>query len=57
MTVNEKYDFLIEVVGVTEEAADLAFGLNGLTHETANNILWYYTGYDNFEMYIEEIED
>ena len=54
--VNECYDYLHEVVGVTPEALDLAFGLNGYTIETARNILSWETGYDDFESFEEELE-
>lgn len=55
MTWEEMYDVLRDVVGVNTEALDLAFGLLGCNTETACSILYYYTGWRNFEGYFEEI--
>lgn len=57
MTFEEMYDFLRDVVGVSDEALDLAFSLNGCNEDTACNILFYFTGWKNFEGYIEEISE
>ena len=48
------YDFLRDVVGASEEALDLAFGMNGCNENTAKDILWYYTAYSDFESYCED---
>jgi len=48
---NDYYDFLAEVVGVSTEALDLAFGLNGCSKKTADDILFYYTGWDTRESF------
>lgn len=53
MTFAEQYDFLHEVIGVHEDALDLAYAIGGRTEETTNNILHYYTGYNSIEQYIE----
>ena len=55
MTYEEMYDFLAEVVGASTDALDLAFSLNGCNEETAQDILFYYTGYTSFEGYTEDI--
>jgi len=55
MTINDKYDFLHEVVGVSQEALDLAFFLKPMTEQTASDILWYFTGYSDFKAYMEDI--
>lgn len=55
MTINDKYDFLHEIVGVSKDALDLFFGINGFNDKSAANILWYFTGYDDFDIYMEEI--
>ena len=55
MTINEKYDFLHEMVGVSKDALDLFFGINGFNDKSAANILWYFTGYDDFDIYMEEV--
>jgi len=57
MTFEEMYDFLAEMVGVSAEALDLAFSLNGCNEETACDILFYYTGWKSFEGYMEEINE
>lgn len=45
--------FLNQVVGVSEEALNLAFALDGCNQETANNILYWRTGFDSFDSYCE----
>lgn len=57
MTVDEKYDFLHDVLGISVEALDLAFGLCGYLSSTADDILYWKTGYANIEEYIEEMEE
>ena len=37
------YDYLRDCVGVSEEALDLAFSLNGQNEKTASDILFNYT--------------
>ncbi len=54
MTVDEMYDMLLELADVTKEALDLAFGIAGYTEETAEKILYWYTGYTNFENFNDE---
>lgn len=53
----EMYDILRDVVGVEENALDLAFGIGGCNEETACAILNYYTGFRTFEGWLEEIEE
>lgn len=57
MGINEMYDFLNEVIGIEKEALDLAFGLNGFTIKTAENILFWKTGYDDFDEYQKDLFD
>ena len=57
MNFNEMYDILQLDVGVGQEALDLAFSLNGTNEETACSILFYYTGWRNFEGFLEELRD
>ena len=57
MTFEEMYDFLRDVVGVNDEALDLAFSLNGCNEDTACSIVFYFTGWRSFEGYIEEISE
>lgn len=44
-------DILLNLVGVSEEALNLAVGLLGENEETYLSILYYYTGYRDFESY------
>lgn len=55
MTFEEMYNFLEDVVGVDGEALDLAFSLNGCNEETAEDILFYYTGWHSFSGYMDDI--
>lgn len=54
MSMDERYDFLHEVLGIGTDALDLAFAMTGYNEETADKILYWYTGYSNFEQYEEE---
>lgn len=56
MEMDEMYDFLRDVVGVSEDALDLAFGIKNYSKETAEDILDWYTGYKDFESYIADFE-
>ena len=51
------YDYLRDCVGVSEEALDLAFSLNGQNEKTASEILLYYTGQDNFDSHDKEMQE
>jgi len=57
MDWEEMYDTLRDVVGVPEEALDLAFGISGCNEETACAILNYYTGWKSFEGYFGEFNE
>lgn len=57
MDWEEMYDTLRDVVGVPEEALDLAFGVAGCNENTACAILNYYTGWKTFEGYLAWEED
>ena len=51
------YDILKEIVGVNEDALDLAFGIAGCNEETACAILNYCTGWKTFEGFMGEFDD
>ena len=53
---NKYYDFLNDIVGISTDALDLAFGLNGCNYQTAKDILFYETGYDDFKSFCEDEE-
>ena len=60
MTFEEMYDILVDVVacnGLDADALDLAFAVGGCNEETAERILFYYTGWHSFEGYLSELEE
>lgn len=57
MSFEEMYSALNEFVGIPEAMLDLAFRVGGHTKETAEEILFYFTGWHNFEGYLGEFED
>ena len=57
MDWQEMYDLLLENLGVTEEALDLAFAVGGCNEETAERILFYYTGWSDFEGWLSSDEN
>lgn len=57
MEFEEMYDLLNEVLGVSEDSLDLAFAIGGCNTETAERILFYYTGWQSFEGWLNEMEE
>ena len=57
MDWQDMYDILRDVVGVSEEALELAFTVGGCNEETAERVLFYKTGWHTFEGYLGEIEE
>ena len=57
MTYEEMYDLLADVLGVNEDALALAFAVGGCNEETAERILFYYTGWSSFEGWLGELEE
>lgn len=57
MDWKDMYEILNDVVGVSNEALDLAFSLKGCTEQTAKDILYYFTGWNSFDEYLEEIDE
>lgn len=55
MNFETAYDFLAEYFADSTEALDLAFAVGGRTIETAEIILYYYTGWHDFEDYLAYI--
>lgn len=51
MTKDVMYDILATITST--DALDLAFGIKGYTEETAKAILFYLTGYNDFEQFLE----
>ena len=50
------YDFLNEYVCEDTLVLDVAFSLRGCNENTASDILFYFTGYTDFEQYAEDNE-
>ena len=57
MSFEEMYDILREMVTDDENALDLAFAVGGCNEETAERILFYYTGWRTFEGYLGDLEE
>ena len=57
MTVDEMYDYLVDVVGVSEETVRVVTYINGYSKESMEDILYVVTGYENFDQYKNENED
>lgn len=57
MTYEEMYDLLADTLGIDENALDLAFAIGGCNEETAERILFYYTGWNSFEGWLGELEE
>ena len=58
MTLEERYDFLVDYIGITEEEIGVAIHFNGNNEETYNELLYYTTGWRSIEQYIEcEMEE
>ena len=57
MDWQEMYDLLHDVLSINEEALDLAFAIGGCNEETAERILFYYTGWQTFEGWLNNGKD
>ena len=57
MDWEEMYDILVDYVGVETDALDLAFAIGGCNEETAERILFYYTGWKTFEGFLGDLEE
>ena len=53
MTLDEKYDFLINVIGCEECEISIAIHFNGYNEDTLNELVYCKTGYNSIEQYIE----
>ena len=56
MTTEEMYDYLMDVIGVSQETMSVVCCINGFSKETMENILYAVTGYRYFDQYLEELE-
>ena len=57
MTWEEMYDCLYVNLDIKKEALDLAFAVGGCNKETAERILFYYTGVRSFNDYLNEMDE
>ena len=51
------YDYLAHCLDIGTEALDLAFAIGGCNEETAERILFYYTGWRTFEGWLGQLEE
>lgn len=54
-TNQQRYNYLIDMNIVSEEALDLVVAINGYNQETFEDVLYNKTGYKTFESYVEEV--
>ena len=54
MNKEQMWDYLKEVVGVSEETLQVVTDINGYNEQTMLDILYAVTGYRNFEQLEEE---
>ena len=57
MEWEEMYDYLADALCIDTEALDLAFAIGGCNKETAERILFYYTGWRTFEGWLGQLEE
>jgi len=57
MTVGEMYDYLVDVIGVSEETVQVIASINGYSKESMEDILYAVTGYKDFDQFENENED
>ena len=53
-TNEERYEFLTEAIGVSEDAINMLLSINGETKETYNDALYYYIGERDIDTAIDE---
>lgn len=57
MTIEDMYDYLMDVVGVSQETMSVACCINGFNQSTMESILYAITGYSDFQQYEEELNE
>ena len=53
MTKEEMWKEIIKYSIATEEELQLVTGIDGYNEETLNNVIYYRTGYNDLEQYLE----
>lgn len=56
MSFDEMHECLLNYVvpDHNEDTIDIVFAINGCNEQSARDILYYYTGYNDFEQFIKE---
>ena len=54
MTKEQMWEYLEEIIGVSQETLDVVTNINGFTEETMCDILYAVTGYRYFDQLEEE---
>lgn len=57
MELDEIIDYIIENDIATQEEVNLVTGINGYSEETVNDIIFYRTGYQDIEQYLESEDE
>lgn len=57
MELEEVIDYLIENDIATREEIDLVTGINGYNEESIDDIIFYRTGYQDIEQYLESEDE
>lgn len=57
MDLEEIIDYLVENDIATQEEVNLVTGINGYSEETVNDIIFYRTGYQDIEQYLESEDE
>lgn len=57
MTYETAYEILADTLCIDTDALDLAFAIGGCNIETAERILFYYTGWKTFEGFLTQEDE
>ena len=57
ITVEDLYNALVEICGVSEEFISGAIAIGGFTKKTMNDVAYYKSGYQTVEGWVDEITD
>ena len=57
MDWQEMYDILNEVLGISEEALEIACAIGGCNEETMERVLFYKTGWRTFEGFLGDLNE
>lgn len=57
MTTEAMYDYLMDVLGVSQETMSVVCCINGFNTETMESILYAVTGYRSFEQLEDDLNE